>query len=84
MASHRNGELSNFSKPSGMAAETQSLLDFIQAVKSQGASDQFVVALLRQNGWSGKRIYQAFGAWYETQTGKPVPNGGGRIEAALP
>jgi len=65
-----------------MPAETQPLLDFIDAVKSQGASDEFVVALLRQNGWSEKRIYQAFAAWYEARTGRAVPNGGGRIEAA--
>jgi hypothetical protein len=65
-----------------MSAEPQPLLDFIDAVKSQGASDEFVVNLLRQNGWSEKRIYQAFSAWYEARTGKAVPNGGGRIEAA--
>lgn len=65
-----------------MSAETQPLLDFIDAVKSQGASDEFVVALLRQNGWSEKRIYQAFSAWYQARTGRAVPNGGGRIEAA--
>jgi hypothetical protein len=65
-----------------MPGEAQPLLDFIDAVKSQGASDEFVVALLKQNGWSEKRIYQAFGAWYETRTGRAVPNGGGRIEAA--
>ena len=65
-----------------MPGETQPLLDFIDAVKSQGASDEFVVALLRQNGWSEKRIYQAIGAWYEAHTGRAVPNGGGRIEAA--
>jgi hypothetical protein len=51
-------------------------------MKSQGASDEFVVALLRQNGWSDKRVYQAFGAWYEARIGRTVPNGGGRIEAA--
>ena len=65
-----------------MSAENQPLLDFIDAVKGQGASDEFVVALLRQNGWSERRIYQAFSVWYETRTGKPVPGGGGRIEAA--
>lgn len=65
-----------------MSAETQPLLDFIDVVKSEGASDEFVVALLRQNGWSERRIYQAFGAWYESRTGRAVPNGGGRIEAA--
>jgi len=58
------------------------LLEFIDAMKSQGAPDEFVVALLRQNGWSEKRIYQAFSAWYEARTGRAVPNGGGRIEAA--
>lgn len=65
-----------------MSSETQPLRDFIDAVKGQGASDEFVVALLRQNGWSEKRIYQAFSAWYEARTGRAVPNGGGRIEAA--
>lgn len=58
------------------------MLDFIDAVKSQGAPDEFVVDLLRQNGWSEKRIYQAFGLWYGARTGKAVPSGGGRIEAA--
>src|SRR5579884_341167 len=58
------------------------LLEFIEAAKNQGASDEFIVNLLRQNGWSERRIYTAFAAWYETRTGKPVPNGGGRIEAA--
>ncbi|HTB16171.1 MAG TPA: DUF5671 domain-containing protein [Bryobacteraceae bacterium] len=65
-----------------MPIENQPLLDFIDAVKSQGASDESVVALLRQNGWSERRIYQAFGAWYEARTGKAIPSGGGRIEAA--
>ncbi len=65
-----------------MPAETQPLLEFIDAMKSQGASDEFVVVLLRQNGWSEKRIYQAFSAWYEARIGRAVPNGGGRIEAA--
>ncbi|MBV9267259.1 MAG: hypothetical protein JO061_13900 [Acidobacteriaceae bacterium] len=65
-----------------MPEESRPLLEFIDAVKSQGASDEFVVALLHQNGWSEKRIYQAFAVWYETRTGRPVPNGGGRIEAA--
>lgn len=70
-----------YSRPA-MPADHQPLLDFIEAVKSQGASDEFVVALLRQNGFSEKRIYQAFGQWYEARSGKPVPSGGGRIEAA--
>ncbi len=65
-----------------MPGENQPLLDFIESAKSHGASDEFVAALLRQNGWSERRIYQAFGLWYEARTGKAVPSGGGRIEAA--
>lgn len=65
-----------------MPAESQQLIEYIDAVKGQGAADEFVVALLRQNGWSDKRIYPAFGAWYEARTGRALPNGGGRIEAA--
>jgi hypothetical protein len=60
----------------------KSLTEFIDAMKNTGASDDFLVALLRQNGWSEKRIYQAFGAWYEARTGTAIPPGGGRIEAA--
>ena len=65
-----------------MSPEPQPLLEFIEGMKSQGASDEFVVALLRQNGWSEKRVYQAFSKYYETRTGRTAPNGGGRIEAA--
>ena len=65
-----------------MPADNQPLVEFIDALKAQGASDEFLVALLRQNGWPEKRIYQAFSAWYEARTGKAVPRGGGRIEAA--
>ncbi len=65
-----------------MNAETHPLVDFIDSMKGQGASDEFVAALLRQNGWSERHIYQAFGAWYEARTGRAVPNGGGGIEAA--
>ncbi len=65
-----------------MPAEIQSLRDYIDAMKKQGASDEFVVNLLQQHGWSEKRIYKAFSDWYETSTGRAVPNGGGRTEAA--
>jgi hypothetical protein len=65
-----------------MAADNQPLLDFIEAAKSQGASDEFVVDLLRQNGWPERRIYQAFSLWYSARTGRAVPSGGGRMEAA--
>src|SRR5947209_7908618 len=65
-----------------MTAEPQSLVEFIDAMKSQGASDDLIVALLKQNGWSEKRIYAAFSAAYEARTGHAVPSAGSRIEAA--
>ena len=65
-----------------MSAENQPLVEVIEVLKAQGASDEFLVALLRQNGWTEKRIYQAFSVWYEARTGKAVPSGGGRIESA--
>ena len=53
-----------------MPADNQPLVEFIEVLKAQGASDEFLVALLRQNGWTEKRIYQAFSAWYEARTEK--------------
>jgi hypothetical protein len=65
-----------------MLPENKALMEFIDRMKGQGASDEFIVSLLKQNGWSEKRVYQAFGAWYELRTGNVVPSGGGRMEAA--
>lgn len=65
-----------------MSSNAPSLVEVIEALKGQGASDEFVVGLLKQKGWSEKRILQAFTAYYEARTGKAIPDHGGSIEAA--
>ena len=49
------------------------LSGFIEAALAKGASDQFVAALLKANGWSDKEVYAAFAQHYEQQTGHAVP-----------
>jgi len=46
---------------------------FLQAAKEGGVSDDFVVALLRQNGWSERRIFRAYSAFYADRLGTPLP-----------
>jgi len=57
------------------------VVDFIRAAKERGTDDQFIVSLLRQNGWSERRVYDAFGAYY-TSVGVPLPAKAPRIENA--
>ncbi|MBV8222649.1 MAG: hypothetical protein JO293_04765, partial [Candidatus Eremiobacteraeota bacterium] len=58
------------------------LVDFIKAAKQQHASDEFIVSLLRQQGWSEDRVYEAFTHYYEGVTGQTIPSRGSRIEGA--
>jgi hypothetical protein len=58
------------------------LLTYITAARERGVEDDFLVALLRQNGWSERSVYRAFSAYYETRLGVPLPTRGGRTEYA--
>jgi hypothetical protein len=59
------------------------LAEFIEAARAQGASDEFLVAMLERRGWSQKEIYRAYGGLYERLTGLAVPvRRGGIAEAA--
>jgi hypothetical protein len=49
------------------------LLEFIEAAKNRGASDEFLVGLLRAQGWREEAVYQALGAHYEKLSGLQVP-----------
>jgi hypothetical protein len=49
------------------------LVDFIQAARSQGASDEFISQLLRAYGWPQRQVEQAFFQIYEGLTGRPLP-----------
>ena len=60
----------------------ESVLDFIKAAKSEGASDEFLVALLRERGWSSKELFAAFADYYAGLTGHTVPSGPDRSERA--
>jgi predicted cation transporter len=55
------------------------LLAFLRSAKEQNISDDFVVALLRQNGWPERRIYRAYSAFYADRLGAPLPK---RYQAA--
>jgi hypothetical protein len=66
----------------GMSSDPQKLLDFIRAAKKQSVGDDFIVAMLRQNGWPERRIFQAFATYYESALGTPVPSRGSRLENA--
>src|SRR5271166_4921189 len=49
------------------------LLAFLRAAKDEGIRDEFVVALLRQNGWPERRIFRAYSAFYADRLGAPLP-----------
>lgn len=49
------------------------LVAFLGAAKENGIADDFVVALLRQNGWPERRIFRAYSAFYADRLGMPLP-----------
>src|ERR1035438_2122733 len=52
---------------------SEKLHTFIEASKAKGAADDFLVNLLREQGWAAKDIYAALGRYYQSLTGLPVP-----------
>jgi len=55
-----------------------SLLEFIEAARTHGASDDLLVDLLDRRGWPRKEIYGAFVSLYERLTGMAMPARVGR------
>jgi len=55
------------------ASKAENLDRFIEAAKGKGASDEFLVDLLREQGWPPKAIYSAFRRRYESVTGLALP-----------
>jgi hypothetical protein len=55
---------------------------FVKAAKEQGATDEFLVAMLRDKGWPAKDVYAVFARRYAEQTGTVLPEPPGRLEAA--
>lgn len=65
------------------AASTPEDLDrFVRAAKAGGVPDDALVALLRQNGWSERRVYRALTAYYDATLGTQLPVRSGRGEHA--
>src|SRR5271157_5617175 len=66
-----------------LTSKSERLDGFIEAAKSKGASDEFLVNLLREEGWAAKEIYAAFRRRYESLTGLALPaRGEGSGESA--
>jgi hypothetical protein len=64
-------------------SKSETLHAFIEASKTKGAADEFLVNLLREQGWAAKDIYAAIGRYYQSLTGLAVPvRTGGAGEAA--
>ncbi len=55
---------------------------FLRAAKAQGASDEFLVALGKQQGWPERAIYDALGRYYSEVTGLALPEPKSSLEAA--
>ncbi len=56
--------------------------DFLRKAKQQGATDEFLVALLKQQGWPEKAVYESLGRLYEEATGVTVPQPQSSLESA--
>ena len=54
------------------------LAGFIQTAKDHGVTDDALVPLLKQNGWSERRVYRSLSAYYGTALGTAPPARGGR------
>jgi hypothetical protein len=54
-------------------ADAGKLLEFIEASKSKGASDEFLASFLTRRGWPQDDVYTALGAHWERATGLAVP-----------
>ncbi len=65
-----------------MSNNSTELLAFVKATKAKGATDEFLVAMLRDKGWPTKDIYAVFAQQYAEQTDIVLPEPPGRLEAA--
>lgn len=65
-----------------MSTDAARLLEFIRSAKARDVNDEFIVALLRQNGWSERRVYAAFTTYYEEALGTSLPSRGSSAEHA--
>ena len=62
--------------------ESFKLLEFVEAAKSKGASDEFLASFLVRRGWPQDDVYTALGRYWERETGIAVPDRTGRGESS--
>jgi len=55
---------------------------FIRAAKEQGATDEFLVAMLHEKGWPAKDVYRLLARRYTDSTGVAIPEPPSRLESA--
>jgi predicted cation transporter len=58
------------------------LLPFLRKAKEQGVPDESLAGVLRQNGWSERRIYRALSDYYAETLNVPIPSRPGSVENA--
>jgi hypothetical protein len=58
------------------------LLEFVEAAKSKGASDEFLASFLARRGWTQDDVYLALGKYWEQETGLAVPDRSGGGESS--
>ena len=68
--------------PTPTVSTTDDLDRFVHAAKSADVPDGSLVALLRLNGWSDRRVFRSLGAYYGETLGMRVPSRSGRGEFA--
>jgi Domain of unknown function (DUF5671) len=63
------------------AGESDELLDFVRKAKAEHVDDQALVTILREHGWSERRVYAALSRYYNERVGA-IPERGGALENA--
>jgi hypothetical protein len=58
------------------------LASFLTSAKDHGIGDEFIVSLLRQNGWPERRVFRAFASHYSGVLGLPIPVRSQQVEQA--
>ena len=62
--------------------QNNQLTPFIEAAKSKGISDEYLTAMLVQQGWPKAEVFQIIGAYWEQATGMAVPERAGSAESS--
>jgi len=63
------------------AGGSDELLDFVRKAKAEHVDDQALVTILRQHGWSERRVYAALSRYYGERIGAIPERGGARENA---